>query len=975
MKVNFEGMGYEIIDEKSVNEIKSDGIVLNHIRSGAKIILMNNEDDNKVFSISFRTPPSDSTGTPHILEHSVLCGSRKFPSKEPFVELAKGSLNTFLNAMTFSDKTMYPVASRNEKDFFNLMDVYLDAVFYPNIYRYPEIFKQEGWHYEIINEGGKSRLEISGVVYNEMKGAYSTPEELLLRKIQETLYPDTPYRFDSGGDPDRIPELTYEKFIEFHKKFYHPSNSYIYAYGNFNSEKLLDFLDREYLSNFSRYDVDSTIPGQKPTGRMRKFEYLYPVSENEDIKDKTYLSMNFVVGDSKDPVLNLAFNIIEYLLLETPASPLKNALIKEGIGKDVFGVIETSIMQPFLSVVVKNSNEDKKEKFRDVVFKTLSELVNNGIDKKLIEASINILEFRLREADYRGLPKGLVYHIKMMESWLYDADPFIHLGYEKHLKEVKRALKENYFEELIKKYMLQSNHSTFITVKPDRDILRQKEEKLRKKLDEYYSSLTEDEKKTIVEEAERLKRRQLTPDPPEVLEKIPILSIDDIDKKAEKLPIEVNSYENTTVLYHPIFTSDIVYFNVFFDTSVVEQEDIPYLTLLSQILTRVSTEKYHYGDLSNEININTGGINFSADAFGHKDDDSIYYPKMVLKSKSVLSKFGKLLNILNEIVFHTRFDEKDRLKEIIQESRSRMEMGIYELGHNIASSRLLSYFSPFGRYVESLSGISYYWFIKEIEENYDNRFDELSNKLSTLSNRIFNLNNLIVSITTDSKDLSKIEKQFKSFIDDFPAEKFKSNVYKFDFTESNEGLLTPANVQYVAKGYNFRRLGYEYNGSLIVLRIIASLDYLWNKVRVRGGAYGSFARFGRNGNMYLCSYRDPNLRETLEVYDKMGEYLNNFNPNDREMTKYIIGTISKLDHPLTPSMKGELASTRFISGITHDDIQRERDEVLSTSRETIRSFRGLIEDTMKHGYYCVLGNENKIRENREIFSKLINVFS
>ena len=965
--------GYEFKDETGINEIDSKGEVLIHKKSGARIVLVNNNDDNKVFSIAFKTPPEDSTGLPHILEHSVLCGSRKFPSKEPFVELAKGSLNTFLNAMTFPDKTMYPVASRNEKDFFNLMDVYLDAVFFPNIYKYPEIFKQEGWHYEIV-DGDHPRLEISGVVYNEMKGAYSTPEELLMRKVQETLYPNTPYAHDSGGDPEKIPELTYERFIKFHKRYYHPSNAYIYAYGNINKIRFLDFIDREYLSNFDREYIKSDIPPQNPLGSLREYEFLYPISKGESELDKTYFSLNFSIGTATDPVLTMAFSIIEYLLLETPASPLKNALIKEGIGKDVFGVYESSLLQPHFSIVIKNSNEDKKTGFKRVVFDTLNNLVKNGIDKKLIEASINIFEFKLREADYRGLPKGLVYHIKMMESWLYDGDPFIHLRYDSHLKEVKRALKDNYFEELIKKYILESNHSTLLTIKPDKDILKEKEKKLRERLDRYFESLTKDEKKKIKEETKRLKIRQITPDPPEILEKIPILSINDIDKEAESLPLEVNKEKETTQLYHPIFTSGIIYFNLLFDTTAVNQDDIPYISLLSQILTRVSTENYSYGDLSNEINVYTGGISIVADAFGSKDDDAIYYPKLVVKSKSLVDKFPDLIRILREIIFKTRYNEKDRIKEIVQEARSRLEMSIYELGHNIASGRLLSYFSPFGKYMETLSGLSYYWFVRDLEENYDSKYEILSNKLTDVAERIFNLNNLILSITADRKDIDRISNQMRSFKEDFPINKIEKNSYSFKLTPNNEGLMTPGNVQYVAKGYNFKRLGYKYSGHLMVLRTIASLDYLWNRVRVQGGAYGSFARFGRNGNMYFCSYRDPNLEETLKVYDEMGRYLNEFNPNNREMTKYIIGTVSKLDHPLTPSMKGEIATTRYISGITQDDVQKERDEILGTGIKSIRNFSDMVRDTMKNGYYCVLGNENKISANSKIFGKLIKVF-
>ncbi|TDT63287.1 insulinase family protein [Fonticella tunisiensis] len=964
--------GFKLIEQKEVKELNSTARLFVHEKSGARLFSLQNDDDNKVFSISFRTPPENSTGVPHIMEHSVLCGSRKFPVKEPFVELAKGSLNTYLNAMTFSDKTMYPVASKNDKDFLNLMDVYLDAVFYPNIYKYPEILMQEGWHYELENRDDE--LTYKGVVYNEMKGAFSSPEGVLMRKVQESLFPDTTYRYESGGDPDVIPELTYEEFIDFHKKYYHPSNSYIYLYGNGNIDELLKFIDGEYLKNFDKTLVDSRIEVQKPFSQMREMAVEYPIAPSEREEDRTFLSLNFAVGRSTDPEIYLAFDILEHLLLETPAAPLKKALNEAEIGKDVFGSFDSSILQPVFTVVVKNSSEEKKDKFKEVVFDTLKKLVKEGIDKKLIEASINAKEFILREAEFQGYPKGLLYNIKCMDSWLHDEDPTLHLTYESTLNKIKKALITNYFEELIEKYILNNNHSSLLIVKPRKGLAEEKAEELRKKLADYKGSLSEEEIKNIIENTRKLRERQEAEDSPEDLEKIPLLSLKDINPKADVLPFEEREEGGIKVLFHPIFTNNIAYIDLYFDTRTVQQDMIPYITLLAGVLGKVSTERYELQDLSNEINIHTGGIRFSAEAYSKNESDEIYYPKFIVKSKALVDKLPKLLDLVGEIVGHTRFDDKRRIKEIVQEMRSRIEMTIFDHGHVVVQNRVASYFSPVGKYVEVLSGLSFYKFLSDLEKNFDARFEEIRDNLIKVSKAIFNKKHLIVSVTTDGEDYKAFKKSFKNLYDHLGNEELELNEYDLELEKLNEGLMTSAKVQYVAKAYSFLKLGYKYTGSLLVLKTILSLDYLWNKVRVQGGAYGGFARVDRSGNISFGSYRDPNLKETLSTYDNVYKYLLNFDASEREMTKYIIGTFSGIDYPLTPAMKGQRSTINYIRQLTQEDIQREREEVLNTKKEDIKGFAKLVKDAMEQGYICVLGNEDKIKLNKDLFNNLVTVF-
>jgi Zn-dependent M16 (insulinase) family peptidase len=969
--------GFRLREMREIKELKSLGMLFEHERSGARLLSLSCEDDNKVFSASFRTPPPDSTGIPHILEHSVLCGSRKFPSKEPFVELAKGSLKTFLNAFTFPDKTMYPVASRNRKDFLNLVDVYLDAVFHPNIYRYSEIFMQEGWHHELDSPEGE--ITYKGVVYNEMRGVYSTPESILFRAIFDSLFPDSPYRFESGGDPDAIPDLTYEAFLAFHKSYYHPSNGYFFLYGDGDVRELLDFIDRKYLKDFNRVVIDSAISPQVPFEGIRELKVEFPISEGEEERERTYLSLNFVTGTSSDPVLYTAVDILEHLLLDTPAAPLKNALLEARLGKDIFGQFERSLAQPTLSVVVKGSEEERKGRFRDVVFETLRRLAERGIDKKLIEASINVKEFYLREADYRGFPKGLVYCFKCMDSWLYDGDPFLHLAYEPVLERVKEALKTDFFERLVERLFLKNPHGSLVIATPAKGLTDRKNREIVKRLSEYKEGRSERELIAIVAATGELKRRQAAPDAPEDLRAIPILSLEDINPKAEDLPIEVGEERDVKVLRHALFTNRIVYLNLYFDTSSVPEQDIPYLSLLASILGRVSTELRRYEDLSNEVNIHTGGISFSAETFGHKDDDGEYYPALLVRSKALARKLPELAGLLAEIVGRTRFDELERIREIVQETKSRLEMGIYDQGHLVAAGRLLSYFSPVGWYTETLSGLSFYKFVGGIEKNFAAAAEGLLHKLGEVASRVFTRRGLVVSVTAESDDYARFREVLPAVLEILPEQSptgkdLAREGYRSDLTGRNEGLLTPGNVQYVAKGFNFRRLGHGYTGVYQVLRSVVGMDYLWNRVRVRGGAYGGFARISRNGNMYFCSYRDPNLKETLKIYDEAERYIKSFSTEKREMTKYVIGTVSGLDAPLTPSMKGETAAERYLSGFSHDDVQKTRDEVLGTTLSDVRGCAEVVGDVMRQNRFCVLGGEGKIRESGELFGELVQVF-
>lgn len=959
--------GFKLNKVLYISEIVSQAYEFEHEQSGAKLLFIANNDDNKVFSITFRTTPTDDTGVAHIVEHSTLCGSRKFPTKEPFVELVKGSLNTFLNAMTFPDKTMYPIASRNDKDFRNLMDVYLDAVFYPNMRTTQEILMQEGWHYEI--EQADQPLTYSGVVYNEMKGALSSPDGLLERKILNNLYPDTTYQYESGGDPVVIPDLTQEMFIDFHSRYYHPANSYIYLYGDMDMMSTLEFLDTEYLSNFNKIDIDSHIDKQKPFDQRRFIKDVYPISPGESKENKTFLSLNYSIATSLEKEKMLAFTILEHALLKSEATPLRNALIKAGLGSDVISSFDNGILQPMFSIIVNGSELDKVDKFTDVVSTTLQEIVAKGIDEELLQASINSMEFKLREADFGQYPKGLIYNINLMNSWLYDGDPTMYLYYEQSLAQVKQWANEGKFEELIQEYLLDNPHSHVLVLEPDDKVVAQREQALADKLAKIKANMSHEQIEQIIIDTKKLKERQRSVDKPEDLEKIPLLKIEDINKSCDKLIFKEDEIANTKVLKHDIETNGIAYIKMLFDISSISYEDINYLFLLEEIIGRTDTQNYSYQALANQVNLHTGGMRFTISTYDKEGDVDSYLPKLVFKAKVLVDKMPEMVRLLNEIIFNSTFTAKDRIKELILQCRSDFEMSILRSGHQLVLDELMAYFTPKERY-DNLGDLKFYDFIKNFLNDFDNEFEKMQTAFVRIMPMIFNRHNLLTSITVSTADYNKVVTAITPLMEILPNNIYPRQEIPFAVEKRNEGFITSTQVQYVAKGANFMRLGYKYTGAMKVLETIMRYEYLWTNIRVLGGAYGAFVKFRRDGNMYFGSYRDPNLVETLQVYDNTAKFLREFAVSDREMTKYIIGTISGMDMPLTPALKGELATSAYISGMTDEMLQQQRNEILTTTQEDIRALADLVEACMKENAICVLGGNNKVTVAKEIFKSV-----
>ncbi|WFR56602.1 insulinase family protein [Anaerocolumna sp. AGMB13025] len=958
---------YELVIEEELKDINSLGLLLRHKKTGARVAVVTNDDNNKVFSIGFRTPPLNSTGVPHIIEHSVLCGSKAFPAKDPFIELAKGSLNTFLNAITYPDKTIYPVASCNDQDFQNLVHVYMDAVFYPNIYKKEEIFKQEGWHFELDNEDAE--LKYNGVVYNEMKGAYSSPEQQLFRTIQNALFPDTAYGVESGGDPDFIPDLSYEEFLNFHRRYYHPSNSYIYLYGDMDVLEKLNWLDTEYLMNFGDEPVDSDIKYQTPFGKVREVETMYSLSENEETANNTYLSYNLSIGTSLDLDLCMAFQVIEYVLLSAPGAPLKQALLDAGIGKDIISSFDSDTYQPIFSIIAKNADASQKEEFVEVIQETLNKLVLNGLDEKSIKAAINFYEFKYREADFGQFPKGLMYGIQMLSSWLYDDNrPFLKLSANRVFDVLKTRIGTDYYTKLINQYLLSNDHVAMVTLKPQPGLTALKDEQLRQKLADYKAKLSEEEIKRIVEDTIHLKAYQDEPSLKEDVEKIPLLSREDIGKTALPIYNSEKEVDGIPLIHHNVFTNGIAYMKLLFDLEDIPKALVPYVGLLSTVLGYIDTEHYSYLELSNEINIHTGGISSDVASFGKNGSSKDYLPTFQMDVKVLHEEMDNAFDLLKEIISFTKLDDEKRLLEIISEVKSRLLMHITSAGHSAAVDRAMSYFSEASRFSEETRGIAYFKFIENLEADYQNQKSSLIANLKLLMEYIFRKENLIISFTSNDEGLETLTGKLLPFVEQLKTDPVDKVSEHFTLYKTNEGFKTSGQVQYVARTGNFLDAGFEYTGALDVLRIIMSYDYLWNNIRVKGGAYGCMCGFSSiSGNGYFTSYRDPNLKETNEVYERAVDYIRNFSAEERDMTKYIIGTISGTDTPRTPRTQGNVSMGAYLSGTTQEDLQKQRDEILNITVEDIRNLADIVKAILDCNNLCVIGNETKVEQNKDLF--------
>ena len=960
---------YEILDEHRVEDVQSDGFILRHKKSGARIAVLSNNDDNKVFYIGFRTPPEDETGVPHIIEHTTLCGSKKFPVKDPFIELAKGSLNTFLNAMTYPDKTVYPIASCNDQDFKNLMDVYLDAVFNPNITKYEEIFKQEGWHYELT--GKDDELKINGVVYNEMKGAYSSPDEVLSSQIYRSLFPDNTYSKDSGGNPEYIPKLTYEAYLDFYHKYYHPSNSYIYLYGDMDVVERLEWLDKEYLSLYDYKKVNSEINKQPAFDEIKNVEAQYSITMDDTQENKTYLSYNRVVGDTLDEMLYQAFDVLDYALVSSPGAPVKQALIDAGIGDDVYGSYDAGILQPVFSFVAKNANASQADEFESIIESTLKEVVKTGINKEALLAGINSSEFKFREADFGQFPKGLLFGLNCLDSWLFDdMKPFIHLECLGTFAKLRKAVDTDYFEKLIQEYLLDNTHGSSVTVKPKRGLGNEREEALAKELSDYKASLSDEEIKKLIEDTEHLKKYQEEPSSDEDLRKLPMLTRADMKKNAMPFSNIEDELLDVKVVRHDIESNGIDYISFLFDAGDFAQSELGYLGFFTNALGLVSTEKYSYTDLANATNIYTGGISTGTASHPDIKDRNNFVFKFEVKLKVLEKNLDKALELMEQMLLSSDFTDTKRLGELVAQIKARLQANLSSSGHLVAAMRSMSSFSRYALYQDELKGIAFYRSICRIEKELSKSPKSVSDKLAAIAKKLFARNRMLISFTGNNEAYGNAKPSLEKVMTGFNKMSAVGNQAEVHFNTAKEAFIDASQIQYVAKTGDFICEGYEYTGALRLLRIILSYDYLWINVRVKGGAYGCMNTFLRSGESYFVSYRDPNLSDTLDVYDRIPEYIKSFSPDERDMTKYIIGTFSALDTPMNPEAKGSRSLSAYLEGITYEQIQKERNEILNAQPEDIRRLADLVEAVLKKDSICVIGNENMIKESAGLFENV-----
>lgn len=960
---------YEVLEQRSIEDIASEGYILRHKKSGARVCVISNDDDNKVFSIGFRTPPEDETGVPHIIEHTTLCGSDKFPVKDPFVELVKGSLNTFLNAMTYPDKTLYPVASYNEQDFKNLMDVYLDAVFHPNITKYQEIFMQEGWHYELESEDAP--LTINGVVYNEMKGAYSSPDEVLQTAIAQALFPDNTYSKNSGGDPDHIPELTYEHYLDFYHKYYHPSNSYIYLYGDMDVKERLEWMDRAYLSAYESMEIDSNIPMQKPFDAMKFVETTFPITDDDPEENNTYLSYNMVIADVLDPTLYQAFTVLDYVLVSAPGAPVRQALIDAGIGQDVYGSYENEMLQPFFSIVAKNANKEDKDRFVRIIEDTLQNLVENGLNKDSLLAGINSEEFRFREADFGQFPKGLLYGLQCMESWLFDdKKPFIHLECLDTFEYLRNQISTGYFEDLIRKYLLENKHGAVVVVAPQKGLNSAKEAALEKKLAEKKAAMSAEKIENLIAQTKHLHAYQEEPSPEEDLKKIPMLKREDMRKDAMPFDNREDTIGEIPVVHHDISSNGIDYVTLMFECGDISQEDIAYLGVLRAVLGYVNTKHYSYAGLFNAINIYTGGISCGVSVYPKVNERDLVSVKFEVRIRVLEKNLEEAMKLVDEIVRTSDITDVKRLTELIAQVKSRLQVSLSSSGHTVAAMRALSYQSRYAFYQDATLGIEYYQHVVKLDEQIRTNPEGVVKKLQEMIGKVLVRKRLMVSFTADQKAFEAAKPVMETYLNRIAQGDVAGEQTKLELSRKNEGFTDASQIQYVARGGNFRDHGFTYRGSLKILKLIMSYEYLWINIRVKGGAYGCMSSFLRTGESYFVSYRDPNLGKTIDIYEHIPDYLRSFTADERDMTKYVIGTFGSLDTPMNPEAKGSRSMSAYLQELPFEQIQRERDEILHATPEDIRNLADLIAAVLEDDSLCVIGNENAIRAESGLFDSV-----
>ncbi len=949
--------GFELLRAQEIPEINAKAELYRHVKTGAELLSLTNDDENKVFGISFRTPPSDSTGVPHILEHSVLCGSRKYPAKEPFVELLKSSLQTFLNAMTYPDKTCYPVASQNVQDLYNLIDVYMDAVFYPRIT--PFIFQQEGWHLEPDQEG--KGLIYKGVVFSEMKGVYSSPDSLLGEYSRRALFPGNAYGLDAGGDPRYIPTLTYEQFKAFHQRYYHPSNARIFFYGDDDPERRLSFCD-SYLRDFDRIEVDSDVGLHPPFSDPVRIVHTFAGGDGQQ-SPKGMITLNWLLGDTTDGELSLSLHMLEYILLGMPGSPLRKALIDSNYGEDLAGVgVDSEIRQMYFSTGLKSIDPANADPIETLILETLGRLAREGIDPLTVEAAVNSIEFSLRENNTGSYPRGLGLMLRSLTTWLYGGDPLAPIAFEDPLSRVKSRIskEERFFEGLIERHLLGNRHRALVLLKPDEEVAKREEEAELARLREIAASLTPAQIEEIRESAAKLKEVQETPDPPEVLASIPSLGLEDLNRYNKRIPLVRLREGDAEVLYHDLFTGGIIYLDLGFNLHALPQELLAYVPLFGRALLEMGTEEEDYVSLTQRISRKTGGISPNLLSSPLKGSD-LCTAWLFLRGKAMCNQTDELLNILRDVLLKIRLDNKERFRQMTLEAKARVEQKLVPAGHQIINMRLRSHYEEAGWAAEQMKGVSQLLFLRNLAQRIESEWPRVLEDLEGIRSSILNQRTTLANVTLNQEGWIGFEPSLRSFLRDLPAFPVRMRQWTPDRPAPDEGLTIPAHVNYVGKGIDLYRLGYRYHGSARVVTRYIRNAWLWDQVRVQGGAYGAFCMFDRlSGILTFVSYRDPNVERTLESFDRTADFLEGLEIGGEELTKAVIGAVGDIDQYQLPDAKGYTSMVHHLSGETDQERQVMREQVLAASPEDFRSFGRVLRTARESGLVKVLGSPESI---------------
>lgn len=951
---------YIVLESEYIDDIHSQAMLLEHIKTKAKIILLSNDDNQKVFSINFKTPVNNNKGIPHIIEHSVFCGSKKYPLKDPFVELMKGSMYTFLNAITYDESTMFPIASCHTQDFKNLMDVYLDAVFHPLFLEKKEIFLQEGWHYECYEN---HEYDYNGVVFNEMRGMETSPDFLLMNAIKKSLYPDTQYQYVAGGLSQDIVNLSYEEVIDFYQKYYHPSHCCIVLYGNMDMEERLNYLDKEYLSHFTKRENKLTILSQPTFQKPQELETNYPVENENEENQGTYLAYNIKLDNCHHVKTFLTVQILDYVLMSSPSAILKHAFIKKGIGKDFDSILSTEIKQPFYSLIAMHAYSNQKEEFLNIIQETFYKLVRDGIHHDILAAAIHNIEYLCREEDYGQTPKGMIYAGKIYECMLFDEEhPFERLKTKQALKEIKNEISNGYFENFIQKYFIDNQHYSCVKLEPNASYLQEKETALYASLDEMIHSIDEQTWKGLVEETQLFLQYQEELDSSYAMKTIPVLQKSQIELEEPPIFNQELEVDGVPFLFQELPTEGIGYLKLLFDLRYIKKELWPYAGLLVEVLGLLDTQNYTYQELNEKVDKETGGIFDTIQTYHnlHKNDISVTFES---RSRFMYDEIPTVFELIKETLFNTKYQNTDRLYELLLEVKSLYMNNFIQNGHQVALQEIMCQYSLEAAYQDIFNGLSFYKFIKNILDNYENMKNDVCQHLKEVSTSLFHKEHLIVSYTGERQSLSQVQK-YLSFLLDELEDVSQSQLYQLSLPLYQEsiGFSLASQVQCVAMGGQLPKEAKQYRGHFMVLNHILNCEYLWQRVRVLGGAYGCQAYFNRDGFVAFVSYRDPQTVETIQAYHDIVHFMKNLTINERQIRQYIIGTLNSMNMPMSNATKGLQSMFYYMCGITKEELIHLRQQIIDTTPQDIVHLTSLIERMLKDVTYCIVGNEDKISE-------------